>query len=117
VRKGLKILGPYLELTGASGAAYRFILAEGAKTTSAVAGVYIYVRQSKKTEPVILLIEQAGVLGDEANKRWSEAVKEHDATHLYTRLNVARATREAEMADLLATLQPVMNESPPPNPA
>lgn len=102
-------MGPHIDLTGASGTVYRFTLAEGAKATSPVAGVFVYVRQSKKTEPLILHIGEAGVLADGAAGRWSEAVKDHDATHLYTRLNVARAARETEMADLMAALDPVMN--------
>jgi hypothetical protein len=98
----------HIDVPGASGTAYRFTLAENAKPTNAVAGVYLYVSQKPGGPPALIHIGQANSLMMDAVVRWHDAVKEFGATDLYTRLNVARATREAEIADLLAAYDPPM---------
>jgi hypothetical protein len=98
----------HIDVPGASGAAYRFTLAENAKPTNAVAGVYLYVSQKPGGPPALIHIGQANSLMMDAVVRWSDAVKDFGATDLYTRLNVARSAREAEIADLLAAYDPPM---------
>jgi hypothetical protein len=98
----------HIDVPGASGAPYRFTLAENARPTNAVAGVFLYVSQKPGEPPHLIHIGQANSLMVDAVIRWPDAVKEFGATELYTRLNVARSAREAEMADLMAAYDPPM---------
>lgn len=96
---------PYIELKGASGAVYRYKLAEDADPRTTIAGNFVYV-DAKGT--VLFAGEANNLVG--ANARWSEAVTRHGAAALYTRLNVSGASRAEEHADVIAALNPVMNK-------
>jgi hypothetical protein len=102
-------MGSYIDVVGGSGSAYRFNLAENAKPNTAVAGVYVYVRQPPEQPAALLFIGQADSLLTDAALRWPEAIEKFGATHLYFRLNVARQARQSDMADLLAAYIPPMN--------
>ncbi|MBU4435203.1 MAG: hypothetical protein PSX79_00090 [bacterium] len=95
---------PYIELKGASGAVYRYKLAEDADPRTTIAGNFVYVDAGG----VVLFAGEANNLIG-ANARWPEAVTRHGATYLYTRLNVSGASRAEEHGDLVAALDPVMN--------
>lgn len=95
---------PYIELKGASGAVYRYKLAEDADPRTTIAGNFVYL-DGKGV--VVFAGEANNLIG--ANARWSEAVTRHGATHLYTRLNVSGASRADEYADIVIALDPVMN--------
>ena len=95
---------PYIELKGASGAVYRYKLAEDADPRTTIAGNFVYVDGAG----VVLFAGEANNLIG-ANARWSEAVARHGAAHLYTRLNVSGASRAEEHADVVTALNPVMN--------
>lgn len=100
-----------IEYKGASGAAYRFRLAENGDPKTTISGNFIYVREGDSPATVIY----AGATNNLASgvrERWEEAVREHGATHIYTRLNVASAARAQELEDLVAGLHPVMNTAP-----
>jgi hypothetical protein len=89
----------FIDLEGASGARYRFRLwPEGAPHTP-VGGNYVYV----KAEGSGVTVLQVGETNDLSKARagWSAAAR-RGATHVMTRLNVARAVRDAEHADLAA---------------
>ncbi len=101
-------MNPYIDLKGASGVLYRYTLAENARPKTAVSGTFVYVKEAKPG-PKIVYAGQTINLAEGAPELWSEA-KAKGATHLYTRLNVAAAAREAELADLLAVETPPMNE-------
>ena len=73
-----------------------------------MAGVYLYVSQPPGKPAALVHIGMANSLMNEAALRFPDAVKEFGATGLYTRLNVARWAREAEMADLMAAYDPPM---------
>ena len=103
-------MGSYIDVIGGSGSAYRFNLAESARPNSAVAGVYVYVRQQPGNPPALLFIGQAESLMTDAAVRWPAAVEKFGATHLYFRLNVARQARQSDINDLLAAYTPPMNE-------
>lgn len=96
---------PYIELKGASGAVYRYKLAEDADPRTTIAGNFVYV----DAKGVVLFAGEANNLVG-ANARWSDAVTRHGATALYTRLNVSGASRAEEHADVIAALNPVMNK-------
>lgn len=95
---------PYIELKGASGAVYRYKLAEDADPRTTIAGNFVYLNAEGG---VLLAGETNNLIG--ATSRWHEAQSRHSATSLYTRLNVSGASRSEEYADLIAALDPVMN--------
>lgn len=97
---------PYIELKGASGAVYRYKLAEDADPRTTIAGNFVYLNADGA---VLLAGETNNLIA--ANERWSEAVVRHGATGLYTRLNVSGASRAEEHADIIAALHPVMNRN------
>lgn len=105
-------MNQYIDLRGASGALYRYTLAENAKPRSPVSGTFVYVRDGQP-EPAVLYAGETNNLADGAPELWPVAVKTHGATHLFTRLNVASAAREKELEDLFAVEVPPMNGAPP----
>ena len=93
----------FIELTGASGAAYRFRLWQTGAPHAPIAGNYLCVR----VEGADYAIVSIGEVTDLSRAREQLAKKVRDTTtHIYTRLNVARAAREAEHADLMARHAP-----------
>ena len=99
----------WIDVKGASGATYRYQLAENARPRTAVSGAFLYVREAPQLE--IVYAGQALNLSEGSTELWHQAVRDYGATHLYTRLNVASAVREAELADLLDAVKPPMNEA------
>lgn len=89
----------FIDLEGASGAAYRFRLwAEGAPHPP-IAGNYACVRQDGDRLVVVSVGETLDL--SRLHRDLPKRVREN-ATHIYTRLNVARAVRNAEHEDLIA---------------
>lgn len=99
----------YLDLHGASGAAYRFARTENATPPTAHSGLYLYVRENAGDPPVVLFLDQTENLMTGATGRWAEAVRDHGATALFTRLHVGATARKAELVDILSVAVPVMN--------
>jgi hypothetical protein len=92
-------MNDFIDLAGASGARYRFRLwPEGAPHVP-IAGNYVYVREDADGFTVIAMGETDDL--SRARADWAKAAK-RGATHVYTRLNVPRAVREAEHADISA---------------
>lgn len=89
----------FVDLRGASGAEYRFrIWPEGAAHVP-TAGNYVCLREEADGFAVLLV----GVTTDLSRARDALAsVAQQGATHVFTRLNVARAVRTAEHLDLAA---------------
>ena len=77
-----------LDLTGASGADYRFRRVEDPARLPTTAGNFLYVRWRGST-PQVLCCGAVNSLV-EASDRWDFAVRSHGAQGLYVRLNVAR---------------------------
>ena len=100
----------WIDLRGASGQLYRYQLAENARPRTAVSGAYVYVKHAKGG-PQIVFAGQTLNLSEGAAELWPQAVKEFGATHLYYRLHVSSAAREAEIEDLTAAELPPMNEA------
>lgn len=89
----------FIDLAGASGTRYRFRLwPEGAPHLPS-AGNYVYVRQAAHGVTVLTVGETNDL--SRARSDWAWAAS-RGATHVYTRLNVSRAIRTAEHADLAA---------------
>ncbi len=102
-----------IDLRGASGAVYRFRLADDAGAKTTISGNFVYVRATD-AEPLVLFVGQTDNLMMGVSVRWAEAVADHGATHLFTRLNVAGSARGAEHDDLVQALNPVMNQEAAP---
>lgn len=99
----------FIDLQGASGAAYRFRLWPAGADHQPIAGNYACVRVDGADFEVISVGETLDLSGvpDALSRKVREAT-----THIYTRLNVARATRCAEHEDLVARHQPRRTRAP-----
>ena len=95
-----------IDIRGASGEAYRFRLQSEDRPLPATAGNFVYVRAEGEGFALICCGETHSLI--HARRLWPHAVSEHQATHLYLRLNVARVRRHEECADIVARHQPVM---------
>jgi hypothetical protein len=89
----------FIDLEGASGATYRFRLWEAGAPHQPIAGNYVCVRSEGDTYAIVSVGETMDLsrLREGLSKRVRETT-----THVYTRLNVARAIRCAEHEDLSA---------------
>jgi hypothetical protein len=89
----------FIDLQGASGATYRFRLWPTGAAHLPIAGNYVCAQAAGDGYAVVAVGECMDLsrLRDELPKRLREA-----SLHIYTRLNVARATRSAEHEDLAA---------------
>jgi hypothetical protein len=96
---------PYIDLQGASGAVYRYKLAEDREPRTTIAGNFVFV---DATGTVVYAGEANNLHG--AANRFPEAAMKHKAEYLYTRLNVSGASRSDELQDILAALNPAMNK-------
>lgn len=105
----------YIDCAGASGANYRFFNVKDSRPQSMAGGGYVYVRLDG-AEPTILYASETDNLFMGAVDRWSEAVEQYGATHLYTRLNVSGQTRRNELQDILRAHRPAMNPPLPEEP-
>jgi hypothetical protein len=97
---------PYIDLQGASGAVYRYKLAEDRDPRTTIAGNFVFV---DATGTVVYAGEANNLHG--AGNRFPEAAMKHKAEYLYTRLNVSGASRSDELQDIVAALKPAMNKS------
>jgi hypothetical protein len=95
---------PYIDLQGASGAIYRYKLAEDRDPRTTIAGNFIFVDAAGS---VVYAGEANNLHG--AGNRFPEAAQKHKAEYLYTRLNVSGASRSDELQDILTALNPAMN--------
>lgn len=103
------VLKDQIEFKGASGAAYRFRLAENGDPKTTISGNFIYVRGD--STPEVVYAGATSNLAVGVREKWDEAVKSHGATQIYTRLNVGAAARAQELDDIVEGLHPVMNEA------
>jgi hypothetical protein len=98
-----------IDLRGASGALYRYRQANPVRPNIAGGGNFIYVRAAEGTAVVVYAGETDSFFNG-GFERWDEAVRQHGATHVFTRLNVSGARRSQELDDILPVLGPVMND-------
>jgi hypothetical protein len=90
----------FVDLSGASGATYRFRLAPDGQVTTPMAGNYACLRQ----EPGGFTVVSVAATNDlsSATTDWKRVQAKQGATHLYIRLNVSAAIRETEQRDIAA---------------
>ena len=93
---------PFIDLIGASGAAYRFRKAEGG--LSPIGGNFVYVRNVDGM-PRVVCCGKTSSIGSVLTKRtWFEDENGQPGDQLYIRLNIMGTTRGSEHEDLLAGL-------------
>lgn len=102
-------MSAYIDLRGATGAPYRFNRVENAQPPTAHSGLYLYVSEAADQPPLVVYAAETENLMTGATGRWPQAIADHQATALYTRLHVSTSARQAELADILAVSTPVMN--------
>lgn len=89
----------FIDVPGASGALYRFRLWPDGVPHPPVAGNYVIIESHAEGSKVVLV----GALNDLSKARAAaSAVHAQGPSHIFTRLNVGRAEREAEHADVSA---------------
>jgi len=93
----------FIDVAGASGASYRFRRVD--PDALPPMGGNVVVVESTASPQRYLLCGAARSLYRAAS-RVDAALKASTASRLYIRLNVARTTREAEHADIVAAVQP-----------
>jgi len=93
----------FLDVTGASGAAYRYrrVALDDLPVT---AGNLVVVVGSPPRRRFLLCAAARSL--SRAQPQVEPFLREHRAAQLFIRLNVARATREAEHADVVAAAEP-----------
>ena len=97
-------MNDFLDLKGASGVSYRFRIWPEHAAHLPVAGNYVVLKAGPDGFQVLLI----GATSNLSLARTDSAkVAQLGPTHVFTRLNVARATRLAEHEDLVAGHQPV----------
>jgi uncharacterized protein related to proFAR isomerase len=106
-------LSRQIELAGKSGARYRYTPLEEDRFVPPAGANYVIAEITPEGPSVVY----AGETDNLANHAWREALNEARKTHaeatVLTRLNVTRAVREAERADLVEQYQPPMNQGAP----
>lgn len=100
------------DITGQSGAQYRYKALEELKPVSPGGANYLFVSWSGDTAKIIHAGETDS-LHRAVFDTWDEARVEHGATEIIARLNITGAVRRAEQADIVARHRPPMNPSPP----
>ena len=102
-------MNTFIDLQGASGATYRFRLWPEGAAHLPIAGNYIYVRKAGAGFKVVV----AGLSNDLSTcRRGLEKSGPRAATHVYTRLNVSRATRNTEHDDIVVAYEPAIADEP-----
>lgn len=101
-----------LDLTGASGAVYRFLRHQEGADLSPIGGNFVLVRDGIGG-PRVVYCGQAESLRTGSDGPWRAALNEAGETLLYTRLNVSQRTREHEHSDVVAAYLPAANDPPP----
>lgn len=96
-------MGDFLDVSGASGAAYRFRRATPADLPSMAGN--LLVATGAATRPRILFCGAARSLA-RAAPVVTETLKANRNARLFVRLNVSRAQRDAEHADIVAAVAP-----------
>lgn len=96
----------FVDLRGASGSLYRFRLWPEGGAHPPIAGNYIVLREEASDLKVLLAAVTADL--SQAAVEARKALAKDSQARLYTRLNVARAVRNAEHEDIVEAYKPAM---------
>lgn len=96
----------FIDVSGASGAIYRFHRVSDAARLPATAGNFIFLGSGPDGDTLI----GCGTAHSLALARaaWTSAIEQHQATAIFVRLNVSRSTRAAEHDDIVEQHQPIL---------
>ena len=98
----------YLDLTGGSGRHYRYMACKG--QPSPMGGNFALVREQPEGGWELVFIgETESLFTGVAEKRAEVARTVGEPLHLYTRLNIAKAVRSEERADIIVAYAPRLN--------
>lgn len=101
----------YIDIRGASGSVYRFMLLKEGRPLSPMGGNFLYARRTGERFEMLYAAEVQNLLKD-ARDRWNEAIERFQASELYTRLNISERVRKLEHADIIDGNLPPMNAAP-----
>ena len=96
----------FVDLRGASGSLYRFRLWPEGGAHPPIAGNYIVLREDASELKVLLAAVTADL--SQAAVEARKALAKDPQARLYTRLNVARAVRNAEHEDIVEAYKPAV---------
>lgn len=99
----------YVDIAGASGASYRFMRLRDGRPLSPMGGNFAYGRFTGERFELLYVGETQNLLRS-ARDRWDEAVQRHQASELFTRLNISERVRQLELSDIVAAVEPPMND-------
>jgi len=102
----LEAMQNFLDLTGASGATYRFQRIDAVEQLPAMAGNFVYVRGAGTGLTVACCGTEESLLG--AATHWPAAVQAHHVEAIFVRLNVSWKVRSFEHEDIVKHHQPRM---------
>ena len=102
----LMAMQDYLDLTGASGASYRFRFIKGLEALPAMSGNFVFVRDNGDGLAVICCGTEDSLLN--AAPYWPAAVQAHQVEAIFVRLNVSWKVRSFEHEDIVKLHQPKM---------
>lgn len=101
----------YIDISGASGARYRFMRVKEGRPLSPMGGNFLFARHTGARFEMIYAGEVQNLMKD-ARERWREAVERYQVSELYTRLNISERVRKIELADIVDGEHPPMNDQP-----
>jgi hypothetical protein len=101
----------YVDVSGATGANYRFMRLREGRPLSPMGGNVLYCRFTGETCELIYAGEVQNLLKD-ARERWSEAQQRFQVSDLYSRLNISERVRQLELADIVEANHPPLNTTP-----
>ena len=98
-----------IDVHGVSGAIYRFAMVREGRPLSPIGGNYLFVREDGDSYEIVYANEGQNLIND-AKVRWDDAAATYGSLHLFTRLNISEAVRRHEHDDIIAAINPPMNE-------
>jgi hypothetical protein len=98
----------YVDVTGASGATYRFMRLKEGRPLSPMGGNFLYCRFTGDACELIYAGEVQNLMKD-ARERWNEALQRYQVCDLYSRLNISERVRQLEQLDIIDANHPPMN--------
>ena len=101
----------YVDVTGASGATYRFMRLKEGRPLSPMGGNFLYCRFTGEACELIYAGEVQNLMKD-ARERWNEAQQRFQVSDLYSRLNISERVRQLELNDIVGANHPPLNAAP-----
>ena len=102
----LMAMEAHLDLTGASGASYRFRFINGLEALPALSGNFVFVRDNGDGLAVICCGTEDSLR--HAATYWPAALQAHHVEAVFVRLNVSWKVRSFEHEDIVKLHQPKM---------